>query len=102
MKVWKLPSLVPVATLRGHKRGVWCVEFSPVDQAVITASGARARPAAVEAGAGAHPERGAGCHAGAGIDRLLRSCLVRCQVRCIFWSGAPSNKHPAGPRQGTA
>ena len=39
MKVWRLPSLVPVVTLKGHKRGVWCVEFSPVDQAVITASG---------------------------------------------------------------
>jgi len=28
-----------VLTLKGHKRGVWCVEFSPVDQAVLTASG---------------------------------------------------------------
>ena len=26
-------------TLVGHKRGVWCVEFSPVDQAILTASG---------------------------------------------------------------
>jgi len=31
--------LVPVLVLRGHKRGVWCVEFSPVDQCVMTASG---------------------------------------------------------------
>lgn len=32
VKLWKLPSLAPVATLRGHKRGVWSVEFSAVDQ----------------------------------------------------------------------
>lgn len=25
--------------LKGHKRGIWSVEFSPVDQCVITASG---------------------------------------------------------------
>lgn len=36
--VWRLPDLVSVVTLRGHKRGIWSVEFSPVDQAVITAS----------------------------------------------------------------
>ena len=28
-----------VTTLRGHKRGVWAAQFSPVDQAVATASG---------------------------------------------------------------
>lgn len=28
-----------VNTLRGHKRGVWAAQFSPVDQAVATASG---------------------------------------------------------------
>ncbi|KAL7003821.1 hypothetical protein U1Q18_004965 [Sarracenia purpurea var. burkii] len=37
-KKW-LPNLVLVVTLRGHKRGIWSVEFSPVDQCVITASG---------------------------------------------------------------
>lgn len=37
--VWRLPDLVPVVVLKGHKRGVWSVEFSPVDQCVITASG---------------------------------------------------------------
>ena len=31
-KVWRMPNLTPVATLRGHRRGVWSVEFSPVDQ----------------------------------------------------------------------
>jgi WD40 repeat protein len=25
--------------LKGHKKGIWSVEFSPVDQCVITASG---------------------------------------------------------------
>lgn len=37
--VWRLPNLVPVVVLRGHKRGIWSVEFSPIDQCVITASG---------------------------------------------------------------
>jgi U3 small nucleolar RNA-associated protein 13 len=31
--------LTAVGTLRGHKRGVWCVEFSPVDKVLATASG---------------------------------------------------------------
>lgn len=31
-QVWRLPALSLVATLRGHKRGVWDVAFSPVDQ----------------------------------------------------------------------
>lgn len=38
-KVWRLPNLVLSLTLKGHKRGVWAVAFSPVDQAVATASG---------------------------------------------------------------
>jgi U3 small nucleolar RNA-associated protein 13 len=37
--VWRLPDLVSVVVLKGHKRGIWSVEFSPVDQCVITASG---------------------------------------------------------------
>lgn len=37
--VWRLPDLVSVVVLRGHKRGIWSVEFSPVDKCVITASG---------------------------------------------------------------
>jgi U3 small nucleolar RNA-associated protein 13 len=39
VKIWQLPSLVPLLTLKGHKRGVWSVAFSPVDKAVATASG---------------------------------------------------------------
>lgn len=38
-KVWRLPNLVLSLTLKGHKRGIWAVAFSPVDQAVATASG---------------------------------------------------------------
>ncbi|KAL3146439.1 hypothetical protein ABBQ32_003118 [Trebouxia sp. C0010 RCD-2024] len=38
-KIWRLPDLVLVNTLRGHKRGVWAAQFSPADQAVATASG---------------------------------------------------------------
>lgn len=37
--IWRLPDLVSVVVLKGHKRGIWSVEFSPVDQCVITASG---------------------------------------------------------------
>lgn len=32
VRLWALPGLAAGATLRGHKRGVWAVEFSPVDQ----------------------------------------------------------------------
>lgn len=32
LQVWRLPALVAVHTLRGHRRGVWAVAFSPVDQ----------------------------------------------------------------------
>ena len=38
-KVWQLPDLVLSLTLKGHKRGIWVVAFSPVDKAVATASG---------------------------------------------------------------
>ena len=37
-KVWKLPHLSLLWTLRGHKRGVWACDFSPTDQVVVTAS----------------------------------------------------------------
>lgn len=37
--VWRLPDLVSVVVFKGHKRGIWSVEFSPVDQCVLTASG---------------------------------------------------------------
>ena len=34
-----MPDLVQVLTLRGHRRGVWAVAFSPVDQALLTGAG---------------------------------------------------------------
>lgn len=37
--IWKLPNLSLVVTLKGHKRGIWSVEFSPVDPCVLTSSG---------------------------------------------------------------
>ena len=37
--IWRLPDLVHVVTLKGHKRRIFSVEFSPVDQCVMTASG---------------------------------------------------------------
>ncbi|KAI3718683.1 hypothetical protein L6452_19563 [Arctium lappa] len=39
MRIWKLPELTLGVILRGHKRGIWYVEFLPVDQCVITNSG---------------------------------------------------------------
>ncbi|KAL8283412.1 hypothetical protein RQP46_005822 [Phenoliferia psychrophenolica] len=36
-----IASLEPVGTFKGHKRGVWSVKFSPVDQVLATASGDR-------------------------------------------------------------
>jgi U3 small nucleolar RNA-associated protein 13 len=33
VRLWALPGLGAGLTLRGHKRGVWAVTFSPVDQA---------------------------------------------------------------------
>lgn len=38
MKVWQLPSLSPLLVLRGHKRGVWSLAFSPVDRCLLSAS----------------------------------------------------------------
>jgi WD40 repeat protein len=32
IKLWGLPGLTPGLTLRGHKRGVWGLTFSPVDK----------------------------------------------------------------------
>jgi len=41
VKLWRAPELVSVLTLKGHKRGVWCVQFSPVDKCVVSGSGDR-------------------------------------------------------------
>ena len=38
-KLWKMPDLVPLGTLRGHKRGVWACAFSPSDRVLATAGG---------------------------------------------------------------
>jgi U3 small nucleolar RNA-associated protein 13 len=32
IKLWQVPSLVLLATLRGHKRGVWDIAFSPSEK----------------------------------------------------------------------
>eukprot|EP00466_Bigelowiella_natans_P005971 jgi/Bigna1/45107/e_gw1.111.9.1 len=40
VKLWKANDLTsPLATLKGHKRGVWSVVFSPVDRVVCSSSG---------------------------------------------------------------
>ncbi len=39
IKLWGLPSLVLGKTLRGHRRGVWGVAFSPVDKLLVSAAG---------------------------------------------------------------
>ena len=37
-KLWTAPDVKLLGVFRGHKRGVWDVQFSPVDQVVATAS----------------------------------------------------------------
>lgn len=37
-QVWSSEDLSLVGVLRGHRRGVWCVNFSPVDQVLLTSS----------------------------------------------------------------
>ena len=39
VQLWRAADLSLVGVLRGHKRGVWAVEFSPVDKCVASASG---------------------------------------------------------------
>ena len=38
LQVWGGGDLTLKATLRGHTRGVWCVQFSPVDKLLASAS----------------------------------------------------------------
>ena len=38
LKLWRLPTLVPHRTLRGHTRGVWSCAFSPVDAVLVSGS----------------------------------------------------------------
>eukprot|EP01025_Chloroclados_australasicus_P056858 TRINITY_DN7072_c0_g1_i1.p2 TRINITY_DN7072_c0_g1~~TRINITY_DN7072_c0_g1_i1.p2 ORF type:complete len:430 (-),score=64.88 TRINITY_DN7072_c0_g1_i1:530-1741(-) len=39
VKLWQLPSLILLRTLKGHKRGVWGAHFSPVEKVLATSSG---------------------------------------------------------------
>ncbi len=41
IRLWNAADLAAVATLKGHKRGVWKVLFSPVDKVLISCSGDR-------------------------------------------------------------
>lgn len=41
MKLWDTKTLAPRGVLKGHKRGVWSVEFSPIDRCAITGSADR-------------------------------------------------------------
>lgn len=36
--MWSLPDLSLLGVLTGHRRGVWCVRFSPVDQILMSSS----------------------------------------------------------------
>ena len=37
-QLWSAVDLTLLGVLRGHKRGIWCIHFSPVDQCVATGS----------------------------------------------------------------
>lgn len=37
-KIWDSSNLAPLGVLRGHRRGIWCVQFSPVEEVAATAS----------------------------------------------------------------
>ena len=37
-QLWSVADGSHLGTMRGHRRGVWCVVFSPVDQCVATSS----------------------------------------------------------------
>jgi WD40 repeat protein len=37
-QLWSVQGLALLGVLRGHRRGVWCVRFSPVDQVVLSSS----------------------------------------------------------------
>ena len=41
IRLWRGSDLSAVATLSGHKRGVWRVSFSPVDRCLVSCSGDR-------------------------------------------------------------
>ena len=32
LQLWKASDLSLIGVMRGHRKGIWCVEFSPVDQ----------------------------------------------------------------------
>ncbi len=32
LQLWEADSLKLLGVFRGHRRGIWCVQFSPVDQ----------------------------------------------------------------------
>lgn len=36
--MWQTENLTLLGTLTGHRRGVWCVRFSPVDQIMLSSS----------------------------------------------------------------
>ncbi len=39
MQLWNTKDLSLVGVLKGHKRAIWSIEFSPVDQALVSSSG---------------------------------------------------------------
>ena len=41
IRLWRTSDLAPIASLSGHKRGIWKVAFSPVDRCLASCSGDR-------------------------------------------------------------
>lgn len=90
IKLWTLPNLVLRATLRGHKRGVWDVAFSPAEQ-VCWGRGAFGRGGLREAGG-----RGGAC----ALPEVVSCCWVSFipplhQVLCRICTQEDDNKATA-------
>ena len=39
IKIWSVADGKLLGTCTGHKRGVWCVQFSPVEYTIVSSSG---------------------------------------------------------------
>lgn len=84
-KLWRLPDLVPVVTLRGHKKGVWSVAFSPVE---------KVRRAALQLAACACMVHASTCFCVCACECVRGACIC-----CRFYRTAQTSRSAAQPNQ---